>query len=1186
MKRKVLTYIFIFFSLVIMGLLFSSFNNVLNADEKITLKICGYNVSFEDSVKIEYALKTTGIEDYENIVMRTYESIDDYYDDNGYTLTYLENREIGGKEYSIFIDSHIAAKQMSTDFYTYASYETSDGDIYGSDVVKYSILQYVKNMMGSSKSNEELDDVLESMLEYGARTQKYFNYKENRLANDTYYEIKLEGGFLIDSTNHGLFKADEEVTFISPSEDFVYWINKDTSKIYSYYNEVTIKLNSDLNLKAVTELQASEGLEFNLINEGREYEVKGIGECEDEEITIPVYYNGKKVTKIGDNAFKDCTEIKSIIIQNSVKVIGDNAFNNCASLEYINISKNIKNISASAFTDCVNLVTVIMPINYDITEVDYFETCKSLENIFFFGAVTGIIPNLLIEKYRVFLYSDEYTDAMIIDGNFYWHYVDYKPEIWDKKSDGLLFFTNEDGSYRVSKMKFTDEVLYIPSFYNGKPVKEVENSSFYGNENIKTVYFGKNIEKIGKSAFAECSNLTNIYMSNSVKILDSLCFKGCTKLVKLNLANSITTLCDNTFYSCKGLIYIEIPNGVTSIGESCFYDCTALETIVLPKSIESIGDRAFSNCNNIKKIYYKGDYNRYKNIALVRDIDKFTKQNVYFYNDDWNYEPGNYWHYDEDGKIEILEDDRLNIIKNEENNNIECSGKNDDYTGTIVIPAIIDGKNVKGIAKHSFVSDASINELYILEGIEYIKEYSFVSCSSLQNVFLPKSLKEIGEDTFVGCPELVNVYYNGTKDEFGEIEIHEKSGINNINIYYYSETYPSDTLNTYWHYVNGKAIIWEVPNAKIEYSLINGEAEYEAIIYVGNEEKNIFVASKVNDKNVTSIGNEIFKDNTDIEYVYLPETIEVIDEGAFSCCGSLEFLEMFDSITKIGKDAFSNCISLENIRLSSALEEIGAYAFFGCSKIKDIILPLSVKTIGEFAFDNMRNLENVYYLGTEEDFSKIVIGDNDEDFISKVKYYQPEYKEEYLDSIYWHYMDGTPTMWETTIGLTFTKDTNGKYQLYSLGTSFDSVIVVPSTYNDTSVTNIHTFAFEFDESIEYVYIPDTVITMGDSVFYGCDNLKKVVLSNNLTEIPYEAFSKCENLKSIILPISVTKFKEGAFKLSDNLEKIYYMGSSTDFSNIKGSDTEIGSIKIYYYSEEEPTTEGNYFHIVDGEAKEW
>ena len=81
-----------------------------------------------------------------------------------------------------------------------------------------------------------------------------------------------------------------------------------------------------------------------------------------EDLTIPSFVDYKyKMTKrncyvesIGNNAFKDCTQLKSVRIPSDY--IGSGAFENCTSLHSITI--NCKNISSKAFSGCTSLDTI------------------------------------------------------------------------------------------------------------------------------------------------------------------------------------------------------------------------------------------------------------------------------------------------------------------------------------------------------------------------------------------------------------------------------------------------------------------------------------------------------------------------------------------------------------------------------------------------------------------------------------------------------------------------------------------------------------------------------------------------------------------------------------------------------------------------------------------------------------
>ena len=90
------------------------------------------------------------------------------------------------------------------------------------------------------------------------------------------------------------------------------------------------------------------------------------------------------------------------------------------------------------------------------------------------------------------------------------------------------------------------------------------------------------------------------------------------------------------------------------------------------------------------------------------------------------------------------------------------------------------------------------------------------------------------------------------------------------------------------------------------------------------------------------------------------------------------------------------------------------------------------------------------------------------------------------------------------------------------------------------------------------------------------------------EINHYAFYECINLISITIPDSVTSIGEYAFLYCSNLTSVYYKGTQERWNklSIGYGNTPFVNGARYYYSETEPTTEGNFWHYVDGEIVVW
>lgn len=104
--------------------------------------------------------------------------------------------------------------------------------------------------------------------------------------------------------------------------------------------------------------------------------------------------------------------------------------------------------------------------------------------------------------------------------------------------------------------------------------------------------------------------------------------------------------------------------------------------------------------------------------------------------------------------------------------------------------------------------------------------------------------------------------------------------------------------------------------------------------------------------------------------------------------------------------------------------------------------------------------------------------------------------------------------------------------------------------NDGSVTKIESFLF-YDMPLNEIVIPDGVRVLCEYLF-AYSGLKSIVLPKSLTKIENNVFSYCESLK------------------------IFYQGTKEDWEKIKIKNF-LQPSSIYYYSENQPTSEGNYWH---------
>lgn len=115
--------------------------------------------------------------------------------------------------------------------------------------------------------------------------------------------------------------------------------------------------------------------------------VKKIGEYAFSEKITTVPSNLKSViipnsvTSIDENAFCNCENLTDINIPDSVTSIERGAFSGCSSLKSINIPNSVTSIGNSAFSGCSSLKSVYIPNSVENIEKYAFFACQRLDNI-------------------------------------------------------------------------------------------------------------------------------------------------------------------------------------------------------------------------------------------------------------------------------------------------------------------------------------------------------------------------------------------------------------------------------------------------------------------------------------------------------------------------------------------------------------------------------------------------------------------------------------------------------------------------------------------------------------------------------------------------------------------------------------------------------------------------------------
>lgn len=93
--------------------------------------------------------------------------------------------------------------------------------------------------------------------------------------------------------------------------------------------------------------------------------------------------------------------------------------------------------------------------------------------------------------------------------------------------------------------------------------------------------------------------------------------------------------------------------------------------------------------------------------------------------------------------------------------------------------------------------------------------------------------------------------------------------------------------------------------------------------------------------------------------VSIPDTVQIIGEGAFEEDANIELVVVPNSVKQIEPYAFWGCDNLDTVVLGKGLSQVGDYAFTKCTGLQQITIPPTVTSIGIEAFKDCGNLADV-----------------------------------------------------------------------------------------------------------------------------------------------------------------------------------------------------------------------------------
>ena len=405
--------------------------------------------------------------------------------------------------------------------------------------------------------------------------------------------------------------------------------------------------------------------------------------------------------------------------------------------------------------------------------------------------------------------------------------------------------------------------------------------------------------------------------------------------------------------------------------------------------------------------------------------------------------------------------------------------------------------SVKSIETRAFQNCENLKAVRLPASLNTIEWDAFSGCTSLAAINLPE-LNKIGESAFAGCSSLQTLYIPDTVTTIGRRAF---AGCSSL----YSVRFPN-TISFI-----GEAVFSGCSSLRTIY----GDG-----ISIGSPEL------IVNGQLITIC------DRTITQYV-VPDIVTIIPESAFANCSALRFVKLHNGITRIGRHAFARCVSLENLEIPDSVNEIEEGLFSGCSRLKTVKIPYSIKSIKRYAFTNCVSLESVIIPDSVVRLEKAAFRG-----CQALKEVRLSSSLNTIESETFEYCTNLSE-------IVIPEGIKTLEQRAFAGCKTLRIVNLPSTlesihskdYDRSHEFNDFEGVFEGCVSLKSIYIPESVLTIGDFAFFGCESLSEIHFSSILKEIGTQAFKDCKAITSISLPDSVEELGSRVFEGCVNLNDI-------------------------------------------------
>ena len=325
--------------------------------------------------------------------------------------------------------------------------------------------------------------------------------------------------------------------------------------------------------------------------------------------------------------------------------------------------------------------------------------------------------------------------------------------------------------------------------------------------------------------------------------------------------------------------------------------------------------------------------------------------------------PQTYFQLEKDGTLRITGTGEIDIEQFDDLQKAEISDK--------VLKVVMDNE-ITNIPDGMFKNYKNIKEVELSNGLEIIGKNAFANCESLKEIVLLKHISKVSDYAFFNCTGLESVYIfltsnanpNGHYDKIpcGTIEENAFYGCNNIKkitsayTTNFPKSWPDSVEEIHANSRSGLASyakehgITLIKFENSEYQTWPDVGENvvgytDGFYFVGN--KGVIIKKDILPElgcKTVIIGNGVegieasgMSNKRELEYVYLPESIEYIENYAFQYDAKLKEITIPSKVPKIENHTFDNCSELTTMTIKNPNIELAKKG-----------MPMNLKTIYGF----------------------------------------------------------------------------------------------------------------------------------------------------------------------------------------------------------------------------------------------